>query len=84
MLDGFLCSSSVELVRYEDHLAWAAEPLCMRYAFRVDNKRITTTQAIKLHEKTNIFTAIVRRKTVLSTTYRVFSTMRDRLRKTTR
>lgn len=49
-LHGHRRRRSVELVREEDHLSCAAEPLRMRYVFRINGKRITPAKAIKVRK----------------------------------
>lgn len=85
MLSGRHWRHLVRMVSDVDHLAWAAEPLRMRYAFRIDGKSITPAQAIKQTTIGNSSTTIsASRKNVLLTPYRFSSTMRGRLKNTTR
>lgn len=50
---------SVELLRDEDHHAWAAKPLRIRYIFSIIGKPVTASQRIKLSIIANISPAIV-------------------------
>lgn len=60
------CCRSVELLRDEDNLVLAAEPLRMLYVLWVDNKTISLAQAIKLGTAANIYTTDVRCKSILT------------------
>lgn len=84
MLDFRQRRRSVALVRDEKHLVWAAEPLRMRNALRIDGKPINQAQTIRLGRIMNISTEIVRRGKVSPIPYRVFSTMPEYLTNTTR
>lgn len=50
------------MLRDEDRLGWAAEPLHMSYVLRAESKPISPAQAIKVSEIANISIAIVRRE----------------------
>lgn len=68
MLDGLHQCRSVELVRGEHHMAWAAKLFFMQYAFCIDGKPINPAQEIKLSKIVNISTAIVRCETSFTDT----------------
>lgn len=66
MLDGLRRRHSVELVRDEDHLAWAPELLCIRYVFHIEWKLITPHHATKLIRIANISTVNARREAIFT------------------
>lgn len=45
---------SVEMLKDEDGVGWTADPLRMHYAFRLDEKTISSVQAIKLSKIADI------------------------------
>lgn len=63
MLDSRCRRSSMQLVQNEVHLAWAAEPLRMWYAFCIYTTHVTTDQRNKLRRIVNISAEIMRRET---------------------
>lgn len=52
----------IETIGDEDGVKWAAEPLCMHHAYRVDEKSISTARAIKPNKIASISTEDVRPK----------------------
>lgn len=62
MLDGRHLRRSENMLGDGERVEWAAELLCVRYAFRVDGNSISAAQAIIMSQLANISTAIVRRK----------------------
>lgn len=63
MIAGRYRCRSVEVVKIENHLAWAAEPLRRRCVFNIDRRTITLAQGIKLGKIENSSIAIGRGKT---------------------
>lgn len=68
MLYGRHRKFSIVLIRDEDQLEWAAEPLSMRYTFRIDGNSINRAASIKLKKIADISTAILRHETGLTDT----------------
>lgn len=67
-LDGRHRRRSVRVVRDEDSLKWATEPLGVWYAFCIDEKPISLDQAIKLSKIAEVSTFIVSCKTTFTNT----------------
>lgn len=61
-------SSSLKLIRDEEHVKWAAEPLCVQYAMYIDGKFVAIGQEIVLIKIPNISTVIMNRKSSLTDT----------------
>lgn len=62
---------SLKVLRDEDGVKCAAEPLRMRYTFRVDGKSIFRAQAINLKKLANTSMAIVGRKETFTDTMQI-------------
>lgn len=72
MFDGRRRLRSVELVRAEDHLTWAAKMLRMPYESFIDGNPITSAQEIKLSKIANISTSFMRREISFTDTVQIF------------
>lgn len=66
MLDGRHHRHYVKILRIEEEIDWGSALVRMRYAFCVDGKAFSSAQKIKLRNIANNFTAIGRRKAMLT------------------
>lgn len=63
---------SMEMLKIEEGLPYAAYLICIYYAFRVDLTALSPAQSVKLSQSLNISTTLMRRKENFIDTIKIF------------